>query len=87
MRFIYQPAYLFRKALLNHRAMPGVLEPSATMFYQNQYLGNAAMAGIDSGLHINAAHRRQWQNSIEGAPVSTFVTADCQYRQSAVALV
>lgn len=54
----------------------GPLDPSGTIFFQNQYLGNAAMAGIDSGLHINAAHRRQWQNSIEGAPVSTFVTAD-----------
>jgi type IX secretion system PorP/SprF family membrane protein len=54
----------------------GLLEPSGTMFFQNQYLANAAMAGIDSGLHLNAAHRRQWQNSIEGAPVSTFFTAD-----------
>jgi type IX secretion system PorP/SprF family membrane protein len=54
----------------------GVPEPSGTIFFQNQYLGNAAMAGIDSGLHLNAAHRRQWQNSIDGAPVSTFFTAD-----------
>lgn len=54
----------------------GLLQPSATMYFQNQYLGNAAMAGIDSGLHVNAAHRRQWQNSIEGAPVTTFFTAD-----------
>jgi len=54
----------------------GLLEPSGTLYFQNQYLGNAAMAGIDSGLHLNAAHRRQWQNSIDGAPVSTFFTAD-----------
>ncbi|WP_205510669.1 PorP/SprF family type IX secretion system membrane protein [Longitalea arenae] len=54
----------------------GLLDPSGTMFFQNQYLGNAAMAGIDSGLHLNAAHRRQWQNSIDGAPVSTFFSAD-----------
>lgn len=53
----------------------GLLEPSGTQFFQNQYLGNAAMAGIDSGLHLNAAHRRQWQ-SIEGAPVTTYFTAD-----------
>ncbi|WP_207510394.1 PorP/SprF family type IX secretion system membrane protein [Longitalea luteola] len=54
----------------------GLLNPSGTMFFQNQYLGNAAMAGIDSGLHLNAAHRRQWQNSIDGAPVTTFFSAD-----------
>jgi type IX secretion system PorP/SprF family membrane protein len=54
----------------------GMLEPSGTIFFHNQYLGIAALAGIYSGLHLNAAHRRQWQNSIEGAPVSTFVTAD-----------
>lgn len=53
----------------------GLLQPSGTQFFQNQYLGNAAMAGIDSGLHLNAAHGRQWQN-IEGAPVTTYFTAD-----------
>ncbi|HEY9257068.1 PorP/SprF family type IX secretion system membrane protein [Chitinophaga sp.] len=50
-------------------------EPSATQYFLNQYLANPAMAGIDTGVHINAAHRRQW-GAIEGAPVTTFFTAD-----------
>ncbi|RPE05647.1 type IX secretion system membrane protein PorP/SprF [Chitinophaga lutea] len=54
---------------------PALLVPSGTQFFQNQYLGNPAMAGIDSGLHLNAAYRRQW-GSIEGAPESMFFTAD-----------
>ena len=50
-------------------------EPSATQYFLNQYLANPAMAGIDSGVHINAAHRRQW-SAIDGAPVNSFFTAD-----------
>ncbi len=52
-----------------------LLEPSATQYFQNQYLANPAMAGVDSGLHLNAAYRRQ-MNGIDGAPVSKFFTAD-----------
>ncbi|MBO9732724.1 MAG: PorP/SprF family type IX secretion system membrane protein [Chitinophaga sp.] len=54
---------------------PALLEPSATQYFQNQYLANPAMAGIDSGLHLNAAYRRQ-MNGIDGAPISKFFTAD-----------
>jgi type IX secretion system PorP/SprF family membrane protein len=54
---------------------PGLLEPSGTQYFQNQYLGNPAMAGVEEGLHVNAAYRRQW-NGIEGAPVTKYFTAD-----------
>ncbi|MRG46987.1 type IX secretion system membrane protein PorP/SprF [Chitinophaga sp. SYP-B3965] len=52
-----------------------LLEPSGTQYFQNQYLANPAMAGIDSGLHLNAAYRKQWAG-MEGAPVTQFFTAD-----------
>lgn len=52
-----------------------LLEPSGTQYFQNQYLANPAMAGIDSGLHLNAAYRKQW-TGMEGAPVTQFFTAD-----------
>lgn len=52
-----------------------LLEPSGTQYFQNQYLANPAMAGIDSGLHINGAYRRQW-TGIDGAPVTGYFTAD-----------
>ncbi len=54
---------------------PALLQPSGTQYYLNQYLANPAMAGLDSGLNLNAAHRRQW-TGIDGAPVNTFITAD-----------
>jgi type IX secretion system PorP/SprF family membrane protein len=52
-----------------------LLEPSGTQYFQNQYLGNPAMAGVDKGLRLNAAYRRQW-NGVDGAPVTKFFTAD-----------
>lgn len=54
---------------------PALLEPSGTQYFQNQYLANPAMAGVDTGLHINAAYRNQW-SKIDGAPVTQFLTAD-----------
>ncbi|HEY0611904.1 MAG TPA: PorP/SprF family type IX secretion system membrane protein [Chitinophaga sp.] len=52
-----------------------LLEPSGTQWFQNQYLANPAMAGIDTGLHLNAAYRRQY-NGIDGAPVTGHFSAD-----------
>ncbi len=49
------------------------LNPLAAMYYQNQYLGNPAMAGIDTGLIFNVAYRAQW-NSIPGSPVTQSAT-------------
>lgn len=54
---------------------PALLEPSATQYLQNQYLANPAMAGLDTGLHINAAYRRQWSD-VQGSPTTKFLTAD-----------
>ncbi|WP_291906788.1 PorP/SprF family type IX secretion system membrane protein [Chitinophaga sp. CB10] len=54
---------------------PALLEPSATQYYMNQYLANPAMAGVDSGLHVNAAYRSQL-DAVEGAPKTQFFSAD-----------
>lgn len=53
---------------------PALLQPSATQYFQNQYLANPGMVGIDTGLVVNAAHRKQW-TGMQGAPVTTFITA------------
>ncbi len=58
----------------------GLLEPSATQYFQNQYLANPAMAGIDTGLHINAAYRHQW-SGIDGSPTTVFGSADYQVNE------
>ncbi|MGX5817692.1 PorP/SprF family type IX secretion system membrane protein [Chitinophaga lutea] len=69
-------------AVLSNQAMaqrfgeaPALLQPSGTQWFQNQYLANPAMAGIDTGLHVNAAYRSQL-GGMEGAPKTAFFTAD-----------
>lgn len=64
---------------------PALLQPSGTQFYLNQYLANPAMAGLDSGLNLNAAHRRQW-TGIDEAPVNTFITGDLRVGASGFGL-
>lgn len=49
--------------------------PMGTQYFQNQYLGNPSFAGVDTGLHINGAYRRQW-NDVPGAPIAMAFTAD-----------
>ncbi|MET6998090.1 PorP/SprF family type IX secretion system membrane protein [Chitinophaga defluvii] len=51
------------------------VDPLASQYFQNQYLGNPSFAGIDSGLHINGAYRRQFNND-PGVPVTMAFTAD-----------
>ncbi|WP_367866164.1 PorP/SprF family type IX secretion system membrane protein [Pedobacter sp. WC2423] len=51
------------------------LNPLAAMYYQNQYLGNPAMVGIDRGLSFNLGYRAQW-NGTPGSPVTQSVTGN-----------
>lgn len=43
--------------------------------FQNRYLANPAMAGLDGGLRVNLGYRNQW-SSIPGAPVDQNFTID-----------
>ena len=52
-----------------------IFDPPEAQYFFNQYLANPAMAGLDSGIHINASYRRPW-DAIPGAPVTQTVTAD-----------
>ncbi|MFM6975629.1 MAG: PorP/SprF family type IX secretion system membrane protein [Sphingobacteriaceae bacterium] len=51
------------------------LTPLAAQYYQNKYLANPAMAGIDGGMRLNVGFRNQ-QSSIKGSWKNTSVTAD-----------
>lgn len=51
------------------------LNPMSAIYYQNQYLANPAMAGLQQQLTLNAGIRQQF-SSMPGAPLSQFVTAD-----------
>jgi type IX secretion system PorP/SprF family membrane protein len=51
------------------------INPIGAQYFQNRYLANPAMAGYQSGLSINLAYRKQW-NNIPGAPQNVSVTGD-----------
>ncbi|MEJ6981372.1 PorP/SprF family type IX secretion system membrane protein [Pedobacter sp. P351] len=59
------------------------INPLVSQYYQNQYLGNPALAGMDDNLNINLSYRNQW-NGIPGAPVTQTLTGD--YRVKKVGL-
>ncbi len=51
--------------------------PLNAQYFQNRYLANPSMAGIDQGFNINGSLRKQWSN-IPGAPVTQSITLDKQ---------
>lgn len=51
------------------------LNPMGGVYYQNQFLANPAMAGIETGLTLNAAFKTQWAG-VEGAPKIQYLTGD-----------
>ncbi len=57
------------------RVVLGQSIPMGGQFYQNQFLGNPAFAGIGHGLNVNVHFRNQWR-VLEGSPVSQAVTGD-----------
>ncbi|RYE37172.1 MAG: type IX secretion system membrane protein PorP/SprF [Sphingobacteriaceae bacterium] len=58
------------------------LNPLAAQYFQNQYLFNPAMAGIDAGFNINLSARKQW-SSIPGAPTTQAISADYLLKRAA----
>lgn len=44
-----------------------------SLFYQNQYLGNPAMAGVDQGFKAGLGFNKQW-SEVPGAPSAQFLT-------------
>jgi type IX secretion system PorP/SprF family membrane protein len=51
------------------------LNPFSGIYYQNQYLSNPAMAGLDHGLNLDLGIRQQW-TAMPGSPRAQFVSAD-----------
>lgn len=66
---------VFLLAAFIQTSVKAQLNPLATQYFQNQYLFNPAMAGIDDGLNINLSARKQW-SSIPGAPTTQAISAD-----------
>ena len=53
------------------------LNPLSSQYFQNTYIANPAMAGMQKGLRLNLAYRNQW-SSMPGSPRNTVVTSDYQ---------
>ncbi len=46
-----------------------------SVYFQNQYLANPAMAGLDKGLNLNLGYQQQW-TTVPGGPTLQHITAD-----------
>jgi type IX secretion system PorP/SprF family membrane protein len=53
------------------------LNPYQSIYFQNRYLVNPAMAGLDKGLNLNLADLRQW-TPFPGSPRSQSLTGEYQ---------
>lgn len=51
------------------------LNPMGSIYYQNQFLANPAMAGVNDGVTLNGAFKTQWVG-VDGAPKIQYLTAD-----------
>ncbi|OMP79103.1 MULTISPECIES: PorP/SprF family type IX secretion system membrane protein [unclassified Chitinophaga] len=83
MKKIYTLILLFCSAQASQAQSAGNavsnFEPPESQYFFNQYLANPAMAGLDSGIHINASYRRPW-DAIPGAPITQTFTADANLK-------
>lgn len=63
--------------IITGQATKAQLNPFQAIYYQNPYLYNPAMAGMDKDLEINSGYRQQW-SGFPGTPRTTSLTADYQ---------
>lgn len=73
MRFILSVVCLLMATASIAQIRPGF----GSQYFQHQYLANPAMAGIDSGFTVYAAHRQQ-TGGVDGAPNAQIIAATYQ---------
>ncbi|WP_231424065.1 MULTISPECIES: PorP/SprF family type IX secretion system membrane protein [Pedobacter] len=69
--------FLFAASLFIFNSVEAQILPLNAQYFQNRYLVNPSMAGINEGFNINGSFRKQWSN-IPGAPITQSVTLDQQ---------
>ena len=69
--------FLFASSIFIFGMAKAQILPLNAQYFQNRYLVNPSMAGINEGFNINGSFRKQWSN-IPGAPVTQSVTLDQQ---------
>jgi type IX secretion system PorP/SprF family membrane protein len=72
-------AYLLITALALLFSIPckAQLNPFQAMYYENRYINNPAMAGLDKGLNIDLGYLKQW-DAFPGTPVMQLITVEYQ---------
>jgi len=68
---------LFAASTLIFNKANAQILPLNAQYFQNKYLVNPSMAGVNEGFNINGSFRKQWSN-IPGAPITQSVTLDQQ---------
>ena len=74
---ISRVTFLFAVSTLFISTVKAQILPLNAQYFQNKYLVNPSMAGINEGFNINGSFRKQWSN-IPGAPLTQSVTLDQQ---------
>src|SRR5690349_19861400 len=74
---ISRVATFFATTTLFLNAAKAQILPLNAQYFQNRYLVNPSMAGINEGFNINGGFRKQWSN-IPGAPITQSITLDQQ---------
>ncbi|WP_316800827.1 type IX secretion system membrane protein PorP/SprF [Pedobacter frigidisoli] len=74
---ISRVTFLFAAGTLFCNSIKAQILPLNAQYFQNRYLINPSMAGINEGFNINGSFRKQWSN-IPGAPLTQSVTLDEQ---------
>lgn len=69
--------FLFAAGIFISGSLQAQILPLNAQYFQNRYLVNPSMAGINEGFNINGSFRKQWSN-IPGAPITQSVTLDQQ---------
>ena len=67
-------AVLFFAIVFSSKIATAQLNPMGAMYFQNQYLGNPALAGTESGLDFSLGIRQQW-SLFPGSPQMQTFTA------------
>lgn len=70
-------AAIFGVVMFGTTTVKAQLNPLASQYFQNQYLFNPAMAGINQGLNVNLAYSKQ-SFGVDGAANTQAVSADYQ---------
>jgi type IX secretion system PorP/SprF family membrane protein len=77
LRQISRLTFLSAAGILFYHTASAQILPLNAQYFQNKYLVNPSMAGINEGFNINGSFRKQWSN-IPGAPITQSVTLDQQ---------